>query len=124
MNKKLLDDAIEALGYITGCSAPMTPQQEQCWPVMEKVLTALRAERDAQADPLEKLTREQERLGLYDDQFAQPAVTISRADAEAIRGRLSGVQDEGPDGEGWQSTELMLLVARLHEAIATTTKGE
>ena len=29
---------IEAIGYLLEVSAPMTPQQEECWPVLKKAL--------------------------------------------------------------------------------------
>ena len=44
---ELLARALEALDYIVGASAPMTSQQEQCWPSMQAALTAIRAHREA-----------------------------------------------------------------------------
>lgn len=31
-------DLLNALQYIVGCSAPMTRQQEECWPVMRAAI--------------------------------------------------------------------------------------
>lgn len=31
-------ELLNALQYIVGCSAPMTPQQEQCWPVLRAAI--------------------------------------------------------------------------------------
>ena len=42
---ELLEQAFRALDYIVGASAPMTSQQEQCWPSMQAAITAIRAHR-------------------------------------------------------------------------------
>lgn len=35
------DALLEGLKYIVGCSAPMTPQQKECWPVLRAAIASV-----------------------------------------------------------------------------------